>query len=82
MPVVDALWARFICLEEAIFLILKCSDFQVISDKVRAQPDVDLSLSIAFGRALASSQETVIEALQSYMGSLAEKTDGKYLLPG
>ena len=81
IPVIDALWARLICLEEAIYLILQSADFQIVSDKVRAQPDVDISLSIAFGRAVASSQESVIEALQSYMGSLAEKTDGKYLLP-
>ncbi|MCJ0876951.1 hypothetical protein MRX33_05345 [Pseudomonas sp. JI-2] len=81
VPVVDILWARLICLEEAIYLILQSTDFQVVSDKVRAQPDVDMSIGIAFGRAVASSPDSVIEALQSYMRSLAEKTGGKYLLP-
>ncbi|KRW70318.1 hypothetical protein [Stutzerimonas nitrititolerans] len=81
VSVVDILWARLICLEEAIYLILQSNDFQVVSDKVRAQPDVDMSIGIVFGRAFASSQDSVIEALRSYMRSLAENTGGKYLLP-
>lgn len=81
MPVVDALWARLICLEEALYLILGHADFQQVSEKVRARPDVDMSVSIAFGRAVAGPLETATEALLSYMRSLQTDTGGKYLLP-
>ncbi len=81
MPEVDALWARLLCLEEALYLIVRNTDFKVASGKVRARPEVDTAVSIAFGRAQASSPEAVIEALQSYMRKLAEDTGGKYVLP-
>jgi hypothetical protein len=81
MPVVDALWSRLICLEEAVYLIVRSTDFQLISDKIRARPEVDMAISISFGRVAANSPETVIEALQGYMSSLVADTCGKYLLP-
>ncbi|HBP4742080.1 hypothetical protein CR64_06425 [Pseudomonas aeruginosa] len=81
MPVIDALWARLICLEEALYLILGSSEFQLVSAKVRARPDVDTSLSIAFGRTAENPLESVVEALISYMRSLEADTSGKYLLP-
>lgn len=81
MPVVDALWARLICLEEALYLILGSAEFQLVSAKVRARPDVDTSVSIAFGRTAENPLESVVEALLSYMRSLEADTSGKYVLP-
>lgn len=81
MQEVDALWARLLCLEEALYLIVRNTDFHVASGKVRARPEVDTAVSIAFGRAAANPPEAVFEALQSYMRNLEKETGGKYLLP-
>lgn len=81
MAVVDALWSRLICLEEAVYLIVRNTDFQLISDKIRARPEVDMAVSISFGRVIANPPETVIEALQGYMHSLVGDTGGKYISP-
>jgi hypothetical protein len=77
----EALWARLLCLEEALYLIMRSTDFQLVSDKVRAKPCVDTALSIAFGRAAANTPEAVFEALLSYMQALAKDTGGRYILP-
>lgn len=82
MAVVDALWSRLICLEEAVYLIVLSTDFQLISNKIRAQPEVDMAISISFGRVVAHTPEAVIGALQGYMNALAGDTGGKYILPG
>lgn len=79
--VVDALWARLLCLEEAVYIILRNGDFQQISDKIRARSDIDMAVSISFGRTSANPRETVIEALQGYIRALVENTGGKYLPP-
>lgn len=81
VALVDALWAQLVCLEEAIHLILKHTNFLHVSNSVRSRPDVDLSLSISFGRSAANSFETVNEALIGYLRSLQADTDGKYILP-
>lgn len=81
VPTVDMLWARLICFEEAIYLILQSSDFDVVSTKIRAQPSVDTAIGISFGRAVANSQASVIDALKSYMGDLVKNTQGKYQAP-
>ncbi|AWT10036.1 hypothetical protein DM292_07370 [Stutzerimonas frequens] len=75
------LWARLLCFEEALYLILRSADFQLVSDKVRSQPSVDMAVSIAFGRAAANPPEAVTEALLSYMHALANETGGRYVLP-
>ncbi|WP_417500148.1 hypothetical protein [Methylophaga sp.] len=80
IPKVEALWARVICLEEAIYLILKTADFEKVSDKVRERPDVDISLSIAFGRSKVNTLHEVSEALLSNMKHLNAETSGKYIL--
>ncbi|MGE8362443.1 hypothetical protein [Pseudomonas sp.] len=77
-PLVEGLWLRLICLEEAILLILRCFPFELVSDRIRARSDVDMSLRIAFGSSSANTQETVIAALESYLGDLAQSTGGKY----
>lgn len=77
----DDLWARLLCLEEALYLIVRSADFQLVSDKVRSQPGVDMAVSIAFGRAAANPPEAVTEALLSYMHALANETGGRYVLP-
>lgn len=81
VPVVDALWARLICLEEALFLILQHANFQQVSEKVRSVPTVDTAISIAFGRMDANPIEGVLNGLNSYLQDLQAKTSGKYLLP-
>lgn len=81
MPVVEALWVRLICFEEALYLILHSADFQQVSDRVRARPEVDTAVSLSFGRRHANPLDMVIDALQSYMRSLLSDTNGKYLLP-
>lgn len=73
------MWARMICLEEAIMIILKEEPFELVSEKVRARADVDSALSFAFGRFQASAQDGVIEALSSYARALERNTDGKWL---
>lgn len=75
---VGGLWSRLICLEEAVLLILRCYPFELVSDRIRARNDVDMSLRIAFGSSSASTQETVIAALESYLGDLVRSTSGKY----
>ncbi|MGL4316097.1 MAG: hypothetical protein ACRCTL_05745 [Pseudomonas sp.] len=82
VPVVDALWARLICLEEALCLVLGHADFQEVSDKVRSVPTVDMAISIAFGRAQPNPIQDVMSGLQSYLTDLQANTGGKYLLPG
>lgn len=79
--VVDSLWARILCLEEALYLLACNGDFQVVSQKVRSRPDVDNSISNSFGRSSPSSQKNVIEALLSYMSDLVRATNGRYRLP-
>lgn len=76
------LWARLLCLEEALYLIMRSADFQFVSDKVRAKPSIDTAVSIAFGRTTANTLEAVNEALLSYMQALVKDTGGKYILPG
>lgn len=81
LPVVDALWPRLICFEEAIYLILHHSDFDMVSAKIRARPDVDAAMGISFGRSIASPKISVIDALKSYMNDLSRNTKGKYQAP-
>lgn len=81
VPVVDDLWVRLICLEEALHIIVQSAEFQVVSNKVRARPDVDMAVRLSFGSAAASPKEMVVEALRSYMRSLVADTGGKYLIP-
>lgn len=81
VPVVDALWARLICLEEALLIILRHVDFQQVSEKVRSVPSVDTAISIAFGRTHANPIEGVLNGLNSYLQDLQAQTSGKYLLP-
>lgn len=81
VPVVDALWARLICLEEALLIILRHVDFQQVSEKVRSVPSVDTGISIAFGRTHANPIEGVLNGLNSYLQDLQAQTSGKYLLP-
>ncbi|NUT74139.1 hypothetical protein HNO86_03675 [Pseudomonas sp. C1C7] len=81
VAVVDVLWARLICLEEAMHLIVQSANFDHVSAKVRANLAVDTAIGIAFGRATANSPAMVIEALASYMSDLHARTSGKYVLP-
>ena len=75
---VDPLWARLLCFEEAIHVMIHKVDFAQVSSKVRARLDVDFAIANVFGRSKASSYDSVLEALQSYINSLVEATGGKY----
>lgn len=72
--VTDSLWARLICLEEALVLILNHGKFEQISAKVRARSDVDMTLSMAFGRSQAAEESNVLDALASYLSQLHRDT--------
>ena len=78
MAVIDGLWARMLCLEEALLLLARDGDFETVSQKVRNRLDVDTSIGISFGRSTPAAQQTVIEALQSYIDHLKGQTCGKY----
>lgn len=76
----ESIWARLICLEEAIMLILGSERFEDVSAKVRARSDVDKALSLAFGRSQAAEQSSVVEALTSFVCDLKHTTDGRWVL--
>lgn len=79
-PALETLWARLICLEEAIALIIKHVGFEAVSQKIRARPDVNVALSIAFGRSTAAPSPSVLEGLASYVSDVMQSTQGKYHL--
>lgn len=81
LPVVDALWARLICIEEAMHHIVQTASFDTVSAKIRAMPGVDTAISIAFGRVNPNPQAVVLDALMSYINDLQCQTAGKYVLP-
>jgi len=78
---VDALWARLISFDEAMYLILQHASFENVSTKVRARPDADTAMSIIFGRVAASDHASVLAGLESYMRDLHANAQGKYILP-
>lgn len=78
---VDEMWARLICLEEAMLLIVQISDFSIISNKVRARHDADSAVSFAFGRSVASTRDNVIDSLTSLINGLQRDSLGKYQFP-
>lgn len=80
IPAIDGLWARMLCLEEALLYLARDGDFQTVSNKVRNRLDVDISIGISFGRSAPAPQQTVIDALQSYIDHLRHQTYGKYSL--
>lgn len=75
----DGIWARLICLEEAILLILEREGFDQVSAKVRARSDVDKAMSMVFGRTQAANHASVLEALISYIQDLDQSTGGRWL---
>lgn len=77
----DALWSRLICLEEAIYLILQHTGLEAVSQKIRARPDVNIALSLVFGRCIANELTEVQAGLRSYLNDLKDRTQQKYLLP-
>lgn len=72
------LWARIICLEEALLILVEKGSFEALSVKIRACPEVDTSISIVFGRSTASTRSQVLEGLNSYLGDLQRRTGGAY----
>ena len=78
VPMIDGLWARMLCLEEALLWLARDGDFPTVSERVRNRLDVDTSIEISFGRSTPAAQQTVIDALQSYIDHLKQQTSGKY----
>ncbi|MFS2158206.1 hypothetical protein ACCD10_12700 [Pseudomonas sp. Pseusp122] len=78
VPMIDGLWARMLCLEEALLWLARDGDFPKVSERVRNRLDVDTSIGISFGRSTPAAQQTVIDALQSYIDHLKQQTSGKY----
>lgn len=78
VPMIDGLWARMLCLEEALLWLARDGDFPTVSERVRNRLDVDTSIGISFGRSTPAAQQTVIDALQSYIDHLKQQTSGKY----
>ena len=76
----SSVWPRIRVLEDVVLGMVKTRDFYDISAKVRARPDVDVSLSLAFGRTAPAPLEGVIEGLVSYLQSLTEDTGGRYCI--
>lgn len=79
IPLIDGLWARMLCLEEALLWLARDGDFPTVSERVRNRVDVDTSIGISFGRSAPASKHAVIEALQSYIDHLRQQTNGKYI---
>ncbi|MFJ2485060.1 hypothetical protein [Pseudomonas sp. NPDC087639] len=75
----EGIWARLICLEEAILMILEREDFDQVSAKVRARSDVDKAMSMVFGRTQAANHASVLEALASYIQDIDRSTGGRWL---
>lgn len=75
------LWPRILCLEEAFLMILSKGDFSSISQKVRLKPNVDISLSLIFGRTVSSDFNSVFEGLISNINDLIFKTKDNYCYP-
>lgn len=76
--IIKTLWSRIICLEQAIAVILKSHPFETISQKIRARPDVDAAMRMAFGHSQASSRSGAEEGLASYINALIQQTSGKF----
>lgn len=73
------LWVRFLCLEEAILIILSHSNFAAVSRRIRSNPNVDKAVALTFGASVPSPKNGVEEALKSYVNHLEQKTAGKYV---
>lgn len=73
------LWPRFICLEEAILIILFHNDFCSVSQRIRTNSTVDRAVALTFGLTTSNSRESVVEALKSYINHLEQATAGKFI---
>ncbi|WP_047297397.1 hypothetical protein [Pseudomonas fluorescens] len=78
VEVTHEMWIRLLCLEEAILLILRSDNFDQVCAKVRARSDVDKALSIAFGASQPAIQNSVLEAISSYLRDLHRDTGGNW----
>jgi hypothetical protein len=72
------LWPRLICLEEAIALLIAHSGLSLVSGKIRARPDVNVALTLAFGKSAPQSLGGVLEGLSSYVADVIVRTNTKY----
>lgn len=72
-------WYQIMCLEEAIAILTCHYGHDHVSARVRRRPDVNLALSIAFGRTMANDAAGTKNGLRSYLGALNGDTGGKYI---
>lgn len=76
---IQDLWIRFLCLEEAILIILSRSDFTSVAQRIRSNPNVDKAVALTFGASTPSPKDSVEEALKSYVNHLEQVTAGRYI---
>lgn len=76
--VAGCMWARMICLEEAIMIILKGESFELVSTKIRARTDVDSALS-STSDDLKPWHKKASSRLYRAMSGLERDTDGKWV---
>lgn len=72
-------WARILCTEEALALLIQHFGHVYISRKVRARLDANVGLAIVFGRSAPSSVQSIDEGLRSYVLDLVRNTAGSYI---
>lgn len=75
----EVLWARLLCLEDAIALLVQRFGHSYVSAKIRPRLDANMALSIAFGRVTASDASSTAEGLNSYLRDLNLNTRAKYI---
>lgn len=76
---IHELWPRFLCLEEAILIIIAHQDFDAVSERVRSDPDIDKAVTLTFGVSTPTSKEAVEAALTSYVNHLQKQTSGRFI---
>lgn len=72
------IWARLLCLEDAIARLIQHFGHAHVSNKVRQCPEANIALSIAFGRTTESTERSACEGLNSYINDVAAQTGNKY----
>lgn len=74
-----AVWMRLLCTEDAIAMLVQHFGHDHVSAKIRACPDTNMAVSIAFGRSAPNSPECTHEGLRSYILDLVTCTGGRYI---
>lgn len=71
--------ARIRCFEAVMISLLNKEGFGGVSAAVRAKPDADISLRLAFGNSHAADEPTVRSGLASYINDLVAQSNNFYV---